>query len=598
MIRLGSWIIDVDGNLCYVDEKWITDNVKNSRCRELALLGKEFPFTVRLAPAYQSNGQLMGSIVSFIILCLANGAALDLYQRDSKRKFTFQQYLRSALINGDDLLSVVDGDQELTRFKDLSGRLGLDLTIGKSYIHDTYANINSTGYHYNLTGLQKYDLQKHDYFSEYKRSDSGNYYKGVPSQVPKFHDGRPGHLPTPVEIDFFNSGLYAGKHKVMERVGSTSENPDVVEDPDEYTTENHDLHVFTLEPLPPGARKLYHRLKRRGFKLPEEGDRPVFAIANRVVAGVPDDMKLKIEKEFHQRIRDAGEDIYFYKDSQTHSKWRWARRNHRVPISAGGLGLFQGSQARYRINKTQRQLARHLRLQKSEFGSTIETQLPTRRQRRPDVQTAHHFVGKTEKDFTLPSFDGIKNTRTYGPVTSLIPCGGPAHVNVPLVHDEDRSVYLETADEVLSQVEPLDKVTYRSNDFQLPVDPPSAVSQDCFRGRLTGSCRDWIYDGFDFLNSETGECLRDRSIFEEYFDDRDLVSPMYPKSQNRIMPPPSTCEDAIALFERRRGLQRKAGMVVPCKARPREEDEHEYAAFYQREDGLDFKVDVFGCTQF
>jgi hypothetical protein len=64
------------------------------------------------------------------------------------------------------------------------------------------------------------------------------------------------------------------------------------------------------------------------------------------------------------------------------------------------------------------------------------------------------------------------------------------------------------------------------------------------------------------------------------------------------MPPPSTCEDAIALFERRRGLQRKAGMVVPCKARPREEDEHEYAAFYQREDGLDFKVDVFGCTQF
>jgi hypothetical protein len=162
-----------------------------------------------------------------------------------------------------------------------------------------------------------------------------------------------------------------------------------------------------------------------------------------------------------------------------------------------------------------------------------------------------------------------------------------------LVHDEDRSVYLETADEVLSQVE---KVTYKSNDFQLPNDPPYTASHDSFRGRLSGPCRDWIYDGFDFLNSETGECLRDRSVFEEYSDDRELVSPMYPKTITRIR----TCEDAIALFERRNGLQRKAGMVtvISEEVPVGEGDEHEYAAFYQREDGLDFKVDVFGCTQF
>jgi len=236
------------------------------------------------------------------------------------------------------------------------------------------------------------------------------------------------------------------------------------------------------------------------LKLPKEGDRPIFAIANRVVSGVPDDMKLRIEKEFHRRIRDAGEDIYFYKDSQTHSKWRWARRNHRVPISAGGLGLFQGSQARYRINKTQRQLARHLRLQKTENGCNVETQLPTRQPRRPDVQTAHHFVGKTEKEFTLPSYDNIKNTRTYGSVTALVPCGGPPSVNVPLAHDEDRSVYVETVEEVLSQVE--------------------------------DSIGDQVLSESEFSDF-TDECYQDRSIFYEYSDDRELVSPMYPALVHR-----------------------------------------------------------------
>lgn len=551
-IQLGSWVVDSDGYLCYVDEKWISDNVRRPKDRELALSGKPFNYTVRLLPAYQTNGQLMGSIVSFIILCLANGAALDLYQRDSKRKFTFEQYLRSALINGDDLLTVVDGDKELTRFKDLSGRLGLDLTIGKSYIHDTYANINSTGYHHNLTALQKYDLQRHDFFSEYQRSDSGTVHKVKPSPVPKSHDGRPGHLPTPVEIDFFNSGLYAGKHKVMERVGSTSENPDVVESPDEYTTENHDLHEFTLEPLPPGARKLYHRLLRRGFKLPKEGDRPIFAIANRVVSGVPDDMKLRVEKEFHRRIRDAGEDIFFYKDNQTHSKWRWARRNHRVPISAGGLGLFQGSHARYRINKTQRQLARHLRLQKSEDGSTIETQLPPRRPRKPDVQTAHHFVGKVEKEFTLPSYDGVKKTRTYGPVTPLIPCGGPISVNMPMAREEDRSIYLETVEEVLSQEEDSPSET---------LEPPS---------------------GSSVSDQLIGEFFKDLSVFCEYSDDRDLVSPMYPKASG-----PSCTFTRWAPHGTVRGSVSVTGDV-----------EHEYTAFYQRDDGIDLKVDAFGCEQY
>jgi len=116
----------------------------------------------------QQNGQLMGSILSFPILCLAN-LGLCLY---AKRGSTADDFL----INGDDAAYV--GDEETwARHVELGKRVGLEMSVGKAYRHRSYVNINSTCFHYDLND-----------------SDS-----------------------TPWQIDFLNVGLIRGQGKVLEK---------------------------------------------------------------------------------------------------------------------------------------------------------------------------------------------------------------------------------------------------------------------------------------------------------------------------------------------------------------------------------------------
>jgi hypothetical protein len=92
----------------------------------------------------QANGQLMGSPLSFPILCLANlGLYLDTTQQlHHEREFTLRQRLQAALINGDDLL--FSGPPSLgVKHAETGEEVGLKQTVGKSYCHPRYANINS-----------------------------------------------------------------------------------------------------------------------------------------------------------------------------------------------------------------------------------------------------------------------------------------------------------------------------------------------------------------------------------------------------------------------------------------------------------------------
>jgi hypothetical protein len=124
------------------------------------------------------RGQLMGSILSFPVLCLANmGVYLDVtkeYQSD----WNYYDRTSSVWINGDDQLYAAPPILWGTHAA-VSNAVGLELSIGKAYIHPTYLNINSQSVH-------------HAYGS------------------------------TPKHIDYLNTGLFFGQSKVMKTLDESS----------------------------------------------------------------------------------------------------------------------------------------------------------------------------------------------------------------------------------------------------------------------------------------------------------------------------------------------------------------------------------------
>lgn len=108
----------------------------------------EYPSYTGLEPIKQTRGQLMGSLLSFPILCLANyttvarayykargGDILDMLKHDNPPLF----------INGDDILFTCHGkkDNLYLFWKANAQSIGLKLSIGKSYISKEFGLINS-----------------------------------------------------------------------------------------------------------------------------------------------------------------------------------------------------------------------------------------------------------------------------------------------------------------------------------------------------------------------------------------------------------------------------------------------------------------------
>jgi hypothetical protein len=135
-----------------------------------------------LEPVDQKNGQLMGSVLSFPVLCLANLALYLMVRRFYYPRAPIKELLAAVLINGDDML-YIGTVHEWELHKELGRRLGLAMSPGKAYIHPVYANINSMSVVYDLTNVRS----------------------------------------TPRVIPFLNVGLMVGNHKVMARVGGDDE---------------------------------------------------------------------------------------------------------------------------------------------------------------------------------------------------------------------------------------------------------------------------------------------------------------------------------------------------------------------------------------
>lgn len=146
----------------------------------------------------QKNGQLMGSILSFPILCLAN-LFVYLYANRNEPGSLISK-LNRVLVNGDDMLYTGTPKTYLEHAR-ISSAVGLELSVGKAYCHPRYANINSTSVVYDIARIP-YDAER---FRDWKYRYSRLFGRNVPS---------------PFQINYLNVGLMLNKHKVQ---GSTDE---------------------------------------------------------------------------------------------------------------------------------------------------------------------------------------------------------------------------------------------------------------------------------------------------------------------------------------------------------------------------------------
>jgi len=98
----------------------------------------------RLAPFLQTNGQLMGSTLSFPILCIVNLACyIAALEEFLGRPLTKQEFDRLAvLVNGDDILFRANNAlYAIWQLKIKSA--GFFLSVGKNYVHENYLMVNS-----------------------------------------------------------------------------------------------------------------------------------------------------------------------------------------------------------------------------------------------------------------------------------------------------------------------------------------------------------------------------------------------------------------------------------------------------------------------
>lgn len=114
---------------------------------------EEFPhlkdFCYELQNYDQVNGQLMGNVISFVVLCAANFICLwESYERFCSRKVSLRAFVHDmpAYINGDDILFKSPSDEFYAVWKQTTSEFGFDLSIGKNFCNDKFVQINSELY--------------------------------------------------------------------------------------------------------------------------------------------------------------------------------------------------------------------------------------------------------------------------------------------------------------------------------------------------------------------------------------------------------------------------------------------------------------------
>jgi hypothetical protein len=106
------------------------------------------PESKKSEPEYtqQKNGQLMGSIMSFLILCLANAAGSRWSAEIAENKPLSLNQFRG-LINGDDV-AIKSNKSCYKYWSEITSYLGLQESLGKTFVSREFVNINSTNFLY------------------------------------------------------------------------------------------------------------------------------------------------------------------------------------------------------------------------------------------------------------------------------------------------------------------------------------------------------------------------------------------------------------------------------------------------------------------
>ena len=99
-----------------------------------------YPDSTNIKPVVQTNGQLMGSLLSFPILCMVNAFVLS--------KTVNEKNIRKlrGLIHGDDICALVTR-KEKRQWSKVAGLVGLQESIGKTYFSKHFVSIDSKFYH-------------------------------------------------------------------------------------------------------------------------------------------------------------------------------------------------------------------------------------------------------------------------------------------------------------------------------------------------------------------------------------------------------------------------------------------------------------------
>jgi len=102
-----------------------------------------YPNSAKIKSQKMERGQLMGSILSFPILCIANYGLYLSVTNSLHEGWTDQERNSHVLINGDDQLYCAPSALWPVHI-DSGRKVGLEMSVGKAYHHSRYCNVNST----------------------------------------------------------------------------------------------------------------------------------------------------------------------------------------------------------------------------------------------------------------------------------------------------------------------------------------------------------------------------------------------------------------------------------------------------------------------
>jgi len=279
----------------------------------------------------QQNGQLMGSILSFPILCLANLGVYLNVTTDFQKGWTDKERLGHVLINGDDMVYAANPilwDEHTEK----AGKVGLEMSVGKAYRHKIYANINSTSVHYDISKL---------------RNDREVWLNA-----------------TPWQIDFLNAGLFYGQRKVQ------------VLDKKENSFLRTESEAKWVSPLL-SDEKLIEQIARVKISQEQMDNREnLVSSLNEVLGGSLPGKQSRLLKAFMQYHKKTIHAECLGVISQA-GKTKLFTRNLFLPVSLGGMGVEKPLNFKTKIKSIQVKFAQ-LCLKKASLGGAVDIsyQLP------------------------------------------------------------------------------------------------------------------------------------------------------------------------------------------------------------------------------